>query len=292
MTAQMGSTAVSPWLPLPAEAMAGSLTPAMRASAAAEASILAATTMSFLIMPCRVRRSKALPMPRPGPCFMPWSANFRLTSTLCSRNSMSSWSNSSKKSRSLLRGCSLSQSSISLRRLLEPLLESASKGCSKISSPFKARSTRLSCRSRITASATSGPLWSSTFMYSPVSSSRLTLTLPPAKSRLAPATATSSMGASTSMLKAGSPATAPRATAMSKPLRPPVPGMETAMPFLYMLGSTQISRESSSPAGSREAAAAAHRAMATGSVQPRAGATSILRISLTGNTIMFTNAWA
>src|SRR6056297_2033824 len=70
---------------------------------------------------------------------------------------------------------------------------------------------------------------------------------------------------------------------MSLPFNPPVPGMPTYIPFLYILSLTVTSSVSISISPSSSTALATPSATAPGSVHPKAGFTSSLRNSLMVN---------
>ncbi|MPM88492.1 hypothetical protein SDC9_135596 [bioreactor metagenome] len=85
----------------------------------------------------------------------------------------------------------------------------------------------------------------------------------------------------TSRPRSGSPQIAPIAAAIALPLAPLVPGIPTAIPFLYMLPLTvTLTDATSSLSGSSLHALATASATAPGSVHPSAGLTSFARKSL------------
>ena len=114
----------------------------------------------------------------------------------------------------------------------------------------------------------------------------------PLTSSLARATALSETPWRTSRPRAGSPHTAPSAAAMGRPTMP-VPGMPTPIPFLRMLPLTSTAMRKSAVCRQRgqspqceqfsemmSTAFATARATAMGSVQPRAGFTSLWMSSM------------
>jgi len=152
-----------------------------------------------------------------------------------SRKAKSSASRSSIRDKSWARDCCFSHCSRASRFFLPfPVAAPADSSPLSVTGLSSiARETILSWSFSMTDSALWSADWMMVLMYSPLASNRMLIWILPWFTRdLATRTAPSSTGSSTSSFNSGSPPAAPMAAAISNPQRPPVPGIDTAIPFL------------------------------------------------------------